>query len=162
MRWPVRGRAHERRVTEIGFYHLTRSTPEQALPALLGRTLDTGARAVVRCASAEQVRALDAALWRSTDPVWLPHGASGGPSPGRQPIWLTAGDDVPNGATFAFLLSGVGDVAALDGFARVFDLFDGGEEAQVAAARTRWTAAKAAGFTLAYWQQQQRGWKRAR
>ncbi|WP_264811938.1 DNA polymerase III subunit chi, partial [Gluconacetobacter johannae] len=36
-------------MAEIGFYHLTRSSLEQALPPLLGRTLDAGRRAVVRC-----------------------------------------------------------------------------------------------------------------
>ena len=33
-------------MTEIGFYHLTRAGPDQALPQLLGRTLAAGERAV--------------------------------------------------------------------------------------------------------------------
>ena len=41
---------------------------------------------------------------------------------------------------------------------RVFDLFDGNDEAAVAAARGRWKAAKAAGHSLTYWQQGARGW----
>ena len=36
-------------MTEIGFYHLTRTGPDQALPQLLGRTLAAGQRAVVLC-----------------------------------------------------------------------------------------------------------------
>ncbi|NVN13393.1 DNA polymerase III subunit chi, partial [Nguyenibacter vanlangensis] len=50
-------------MAEIGFYHLTRTTPEQALPALLGRTLESGRRAVLRCRDEARVRALDDALW---------------------------------------------------------------------------------------------------
>jgi len=148
-------------LTEVGFYHLTRSTVEEALPQLLGRTLEAGARAVVWCADAGQVKALDAGLWKSADPVWLPHGATGAESPARQPIWLTAGEDVPNGARFAFVLAG-GDVRGWERFERVFDLFDGGDEVAVAGARTRWVAAKEAGHALAYWQQQPRGWKKMR
>jgi DNA polymerase-3 subunit chi len=43
-------------MSEIGFYHLTRSTLEQALPQLLGRTLAAGERAVVLCPDAERRR----------------------------------------------------------------------------------------------------------
>jgi DNA polymerase-3 subunit chi len=42
----------------------------------------------------------------------------------------------------------------------VFDLFDGGDPAAVAAARQRWTAARAGGHTLTYWQQGPRGWEK--
>jgi len=48
----------------------------------------------------------------------------------------------------------------LGDFERVFDLFDGGDEAAVVAARGRWTAAKAAGRTLTYWQQAPRVWEK--
>ena len=45
-------------------------------------------------------------------------------------------------------------------FDRVFDLFDGTDEAAVASARERWSAAKAAGHALTYWQQGARGWEK--
>ena len=45
-------------------------------------------------------------------------------------------------------------------FDRVLDLFDGADEAAVAAARRRWATAKAAGHALSYWQQGQRGWEK--
>ena len=61
-------------MSDIGFYHLTRSTLEQALPQLLGRTLAAGERAVVVCGGPERVAALDAALWACAEPNWLPHG----------------------------------------------------------------------------------------
>jgi len=52
------------------------------------------------------------------------------------------------------------DSSRIAGFERVFDLFDGGDEAAVAAARARWRAAKAAGHDLTYWLQTPRGWEK--
>jgi DNA polymerase-3 subunit chi len=146
-------------MAEIGFYHLLRTGPDQALPRLLGRTLAAGQRAAVMCGSAERVAALDAALWLCPDPDWLPHGTAAAGDPDLQPIWLATDDAAPNGARFLFLLDSATS-ARLDAFDRVFDLFDGNDEAAVAAARTRWRAAKADGHALSYWQQTGRGWER--
>jgi DNA polymerase-3 subunit chi len=146
-------------VTEIGFYHLTRSGLEQALPQLLARTLVAGQRAVVLCGDAERMAALDEALWRCTSTDWLPHGTATDGDAHLQPIWLTTEDESPNGARFLFLVHGV-QSQQLGEFERVFDLFDGQDQVAVAAARERWSAAKAAGHTLAYWQQRDRGWEK--
>ena len=148
-------------MTEIGFYHLTRTGAEDALPVLLGRTLDAGKRAVVRCGAGVDPRALDEALWKVSEPLWLPHAATGGKYPDRQPIWITAGEDVPNKATFLFLL-GAQDALDVESFERVFDLFDGQDEIAVQAARGRWTTLKGQGHQLAYWRQDAKGWSRAR
>jgi DNA polymerase-3 subunit chi len=146
-------------MAEIGFYHLTRTSIDQALPPLLGRTLAAGQRAVIRCGSAERLSALDTGLWLSTNPDWLPHGTAATGQAERQPIWLTEADEAPNGARFLFLVDGSSSdrLAAYD---RVFDLFDGNDEDAVAAARRRWVAAKAEGHQLSYWQQAARGWER--
>ena len=146
-------------MAEIGFYHLTRTGPDQALPQLLGRTLGAGQRAVVMCATEERVAALDTALWLCPEPDWLPHGTSASGHADLQPIWLATDDAAPNGARFLFLLDGSAS-NRLAAFDRVFDLFDGSDPAAVAAARLRWTSAKAGGHTLSYWQQTARGWER--
>lgn len=147
-------------MAEIGFYHLTRTGIDQALPQLLGRVLEQGGRAVVLCGSEERRDALDASLWLSDRPDWLPHGTARMGHAELQPIWLTTADENPNGATFLFLLDGLSS-AHLSGYARVLDLFDGHDETAVAAARERWKAAKAAGHALAYWKQGARGWEKA-
>ncbi len=144
-------------MTEVGFYHLIRTGPDQALPPLLGRTLAAGERAVVRAGSEARVAALDEALWASQDPDWLPHGTARTGHAELQPIWLTTLEENPNGARFLFLLDGLG-CFDLPAWARVFDLFDGQDPAAVAAARARWTVAKDAGAVLAYWQQTEKGW----
>jgi DNA polymerase-3 subunit chi len=146
-------------MAEIGFYHLMRTSIDQALPPLLGRTLAAGQRAVIRCGSAERLAALDNALWLCADPDWLPHGTAATGRAAQQPIWLTEADEAPNGGRFLFLIDGSSS-DRLDTFDRVFDLFDGNDEAAVAAARGRWLAAKAAGHQLSYWQQAARGWER--
>ncbi len=151
-------------MAEIGFYHLTRTPLDQALPRLLGRVLQQEGRAMVLCAGPERLAALDASLWLSSDPDWLPHGTPAMGHAALQPIWLTTEDadpaaGAPNGARYLFLLEGA-ESAALAAFDRVFDLFDGHDEAAVAAARRRWAAAKAAGHALSYWQQGPRGWER--
>jgi DNA polymerase-3 subunit chi len=148
-------------MTEIGFYHLTRTGPDQALPQLLGRTLAAGQRAVVVCGSEERVAALDTALWLSESPDWLPHGTVASSNADLQPIWIATDDSAPNAARFLFLLDGA-ESGRLSAFERVFDLFDGRDEAAVEAARRRWTSAKAAGHVLTYWQQTQRGWEQKR
>jgi DNA polymerase-3 subunit chi len=145
-------------MSDIGFYHLTRTGPDQALPALLGRTLKAGKRAVIRCA-ADRVAALDAALWLCPEPDWLPHGTPAMGNADLQPIWITPDDDAPNGAQFLFLLDSLGS-ENLAAYERIFDLFDAGDAAAVAAARQRWSAAKAAGHGLTYWQQGPRGWEK--
>ena len=146
-------------MAEIGFYHLRRTGPDQALPQLLGRTLAAGQRALVLCGNGERVAALDDALWRCAEPDWLPHGTQADGDADIQPIWLTTEDASPNAARYLFLIDGAHS-GRLPEFDRVFDLFDGNDEAAVQAARERWTAAKNAGHTLNYWQQGARGWEK--
>ncbi|HTZ69524.1 MAG TPA: DNA polymerase III subunit chi [Acetobacteraceae bacterium] len=145
-------------MADIGFYHLTRTGPDQALPPLLGRTLAAGKRAVIRC-DAGRIAAIDTALWVCPDPDWLPHGTEAMGEADLQPIWITDRDEAPNGAGFLFLLDGR-DSAHIAQFERVFDLFDGGDANAVAAARARWKAARESGHTLTYWQQGPRGWEK--
>ena len=148
-------------MTETGFYHLTRTGALEALPRLLGRTLDAGQRALVLCATDAMLADVSTALWACTSPDWLPHGgADRSPAhPDWQPIWLATGLDgaAPNNARFLFLLGGA---APKPGFDRIFDLFDGNNEDELAKARQRWLAARAAGHRLTYWQQGERGWVR--
>src|SRR3954453_22828932 len=150
-------------MAEIAFCHLTRTPLDQAPPTLPGRVLAGAGRALVLCGAEERVAALDAALWLCTDPDWLPHGSKAMGHAAQQPIWLTAEDvgeaGAPNGARFLVLVDGA-ESARLAAFDRVLDLFDGADEAAVAAARRRWAAAKAAGHALSYWQQGDRGWEK--
>ena len=123
-------------MAEIGFYHLTRTSVIAALPPLLGRTLAAGERALILCASDQQVATIDDALWLSQNPDWLPHGTAATPHPEWQPIYVASVEINPADAGFLFLTFGAA-TPNLAGYKRVFDLFDGTDEAAVAAARER-------------------------
>lgn len=147
-------------MTDVAFYHLQTRPLESVLPKLLERTLAAGKRALVLAASAERVEALAAHLWTYEPDSWLPHGTSRDGSGENQPIWISDRDEVPNGASFLFLVDEA-SVADLGRFERCFDLFNGNDDAAVAAARRRWQACKSAGHSVTYWQQTPQGrWER--
>jgi DNA polymerase III subunit chi len=143
-------------MSEVGFYHLTRSTLAQALPQLLVRTLAAGQRALV-LGPASGLEALSAALW--AQPAWLPHGTAADGDPDLQPIWLSPVPDPLNGARFLFMVEGA-ETDRIGDFERVFDLFDGNSADAVAAARVRWKTTKDSGHSLAYWQQTETSWQK--
>jgi DNA polymerase-3 subunit chi len=144
-------------MTEVGFYHLLTMPLERALPRLLELGLKAGFRIVVLAGSPERVEHLDAALWSYDDASFLPHGSRRDGRPERQPIWLTESDENPNQADMLVLTDGAGS-ARLAEYRRCLDLFDGNDEAALAAARERWRGAKEAGHALTYWQQTATGW----
>jgi len=143
-------------VTEVNFYNLTRTPLERALPKLLEKVLAAGARAVVRAGSGERIEALNVALWTYDPGTFLAHGAAADGHAPMQPVWLTTGDENPNGATFLVLIDGM-EAADLGRFARCLDLFDGNDEAARIAARERWQAAKTAGHQVSYFAQEDDG-----
>ncbi|HEY5289669.1 MAG TPA: DNA polymerase III subunit chi [Caulobacteraceae bacterium] len=145
---------------EVWFYHLERAKLEQVLPELLEKTLARGWRALVRTPATERVDQLDAWLWSYRDDSFLAHGLASEPLADRQPILLTESAEIPNGAKALFLLDGAeaGDLAGLE---RCILIFDGGDEAAVAAARAQWTGFKSAGHPVAYWRQgETKGWEK--
>lgn len=141
----------------VDFYHLQVSPVEKALPQLLERILRTGGRAVVMAASEDRVESLANVLWTHNPASWLPHGTAKDGFTAQQPIWLTDREENPNAANFLVLTDGMASERMTD-FERCLDLFDGNHPEMVAAARTRWSAAKAAGHELHYWQQGNEGW----
>jgi DNA polymerase-3 subunit chi len=139
-------------MAEVLFYHLTERTIEQVLPGLLEKCLERGWRAAVQAGSRERLEALDAHLWMWRDDSFLPHSMTADGSEALQPVWLTTGEENPNGAQVRFLVDGAaaGDLAA---YRRAVFVFDGHAEEALAGAREAWVAAKAAGHDVTYWKQ---------
>src|SRR5260370_5767152 len=131
-------------MTEIGFYHLRTMPLERALPRIVERALAEGHRVVVIAGSAERVDHLDALLWTYDEASFLPHGCARDGNAESQPVWLTTADENPNRATMLVLLD-CRSSARLGDYARCCDIFDGTDDAAVAAARLRWRDANAAG-----------------
>ncbi len=145
---------------EVWFYHLERTSLETALPELLEKTLERSWRALVRTPSPERIDHLDGWLWSYRDDAFLPHGPEGEPLAERQPILLTTGLENRNGADVLFLIDGAepGDISP---YRRCILLFDGRDEAALAAARRRWSAFKAEGRDVSYWRQgETSGWRK--
>lgn len=148
-------------MTEVSFYHLQVQPLERALPKLLERALAAGFRVVVRVGTSERAEALAALLWTYDSNAFLPHGAERDGDAELQPIWITEKDENPNRADMLFLTDGAGS-DQMESFRRCLDLFDGNDADAVTAARDRWKAAKAQGFTLTYWRQSESGaWSQA-
>jgi DNA polymerase-3 subunit chi len=143
-------------MTEVRFYHLTRTPLEAALPHMLEKTLERGQRAVVMAGSDDRVEALSVQLWTYRDRTFLPHGDKRDGFPGYQPIWLTAEDENPNGAEVLFLTDGA-QSANIGAFTLCAVLFDGTAQEAVDQARALWKWAKDAGHEVTYWQQTDRG-----
>lgn len=148
-------------MTEVRFYHLTRTPLEAALPTLLEKTLAREGRAVVMATSEERVEFLADHLWRYQEKGFLPHGSKKDGYPEDQPIWLTVEDENPNGAGYLFLLEGALS-EKIESFELVAFLFGEADEQAVASAREQWRRLKDAGLWLTYWQQDARGaWQKA-
>ena len=145
-------------MTEIRFYHLQRQRLEDVLPALLDKARERGHRVVVQAGSADRVAALDALLWTWRPDNFLAHGSAAIGMAEEQPIWLTEHEECPNGADMLVLVDGA--AADIARYALACELFDGLDEEAVAEARRRWTAYKAAGHAMTYWQQGDRGWEK--
>ncbi|MCB1352506.1 MAG: DNA polymerase III subunit chi [Rhodobacteraceae bacterium] len=146
-------------MAEVLFYHLTASPLEQNLPFLLEKSLERGWKVVVRCGSQGGLAALDTHLWTYRDESFLPHGTAAGPHPERQPVYLTLGPEVPNGADVLMLVDGArATPEEMAGFARTCLLFDGGDPDIVQTARADWKAVTAAGLAAKYWAQEHGRW----
>lgn len=142
-------------MTEIRFYHMLQKRLDRALPEILAKALERGNRVVVKAGSRARVEALDSALWTYESDSFLPHGHIRDGFEKDQPVWLTAEEENPNGATVLILTDGAaGDVG---GYSLCCELFDGNDDTAVEAARARWTAYKEQGHDLSYFQQDENG-----
>ena len=145
-------------MTRVDFYHLQSQNLETVLPKLLEKAYGTGKSIVVRVGTAERVDFLNSLLWTYNDQSFLPHGSSKDGNAELQPIWLTSGTDVPNLASLLFLVDGAkAELAELEKFERIFNIFDGNLSEAVEQSRAFWKNLKAAGNECFYWQQDSSG-----
>lgn len=145
---------------EVAFYHLEQASLESTLAKLLAKALAAGFRVVVRGRSDERIESLNAALWTVDPASFLPHGSIRDGNAESQPIWLTAGDDNPNGASVLILVDGA-EAGDLSPYSRCLEIFDGNDETALKDARRHWAAHRSAGRLPTYWRQgPQGGWQR--
>ena len=142
--------------TEVLFYHLERQPLAKVLPSLLEKTVQRGWRAIVKSGSQERLDALDLVLWTYTEDSFLAHGTQKDGFAEQQPIYLTLGDESPNGAKVRFFVDGA-DFGDLTGLVRAIFMFDGTDDDATAKARLQWKAVKSANYPCTYWQQTPEG-----
>ena len=147
---------------EWWFYHLSRTSLEEAAGPLLEKCLARGWRVLAVSADQNRRAALDEALWTYDDDAFLPHGQAeaAGLDPARQPILITAAPDNTNHAAVALLMDGA-SVPVDAPFTRCMVMFDDGDAASRQKAREQFKAAKSAGLPARYFQQSPRGWQEA-
>lgn len=143
------------------FYHLTRRPLEAVLPQLVTRALGAGWRVAVRGTTEATLERLDAILWTSDSEGFLPHGQAGGPHDADQPVLLTLGHDLPNGAVCVMSVEGAElapeEVRRLE---RACVIFDGADAAALETARGQWRALTGAGIAAQYWSEESGKWEK--
>lgn len=147
-------------MTTVMFYHLTRSGAEQTIRVLLDRAVKQGWRVMIRSSDLATLDKLDARLWLQPEDDFLPHGLEGGPYDADQPVLLGQGAPV-NGAKGLILLDGAEPAEAEFGqLERVWILFDGNDQDQVARARGQWKRITDAGYAAQYWSEDSGKWEK--
>ena len=146
-------------MTEVWFYHLETQSLDAVLPVILQRSLDRGWRVAVQASSTERLQALDTVLWTYDDASFLPHAVMGDGNAALQPVLLTDGDGNPNGAALRIFVDRAPVASALEGqaYERAVLMFDGRDDEAVDDARRQWSALKAGGHVVTYWQQSDDG-----
>jgi DNA polymerase-3 subunit chi len=127
---------------------------------LLPRALGQGWRVMIRGTDSDALARLDAQLWLGGEDAFLPHGLQGGPHDADQPVLIGQGE-ITNDAKGLFLLDGAETSAAEAGaLERVWLLFDGGDGAALARARTQWKTLTDAGVAAQYWSEESGRWEK--
>jgi len=142
---------------QVDFYHLTQSTLDEALVMLVKKCQLAGKKVLIQCPR-PAAEAVDDALWTHEPESWLAHGLDDAPGAEHAGIWINStADGNQLSAEFLFLLHGA-ERSDIDSFERVFNLFDGRSEAQVAQAREQWRSWQASeGLTMRYFAQDDAG-----
>ncbi len=148
-------------MTEVLFYHLQNMPLEKVLPPLLEKSLARGWRVVVQASSEERVDALDGHLWTYRDDSFLPHATWRAADAAEQPVLLTIDAANPNRAQVRFLVDNASLPDDAAQYERLVLVFDGDDDDALAQARSAWSASKAQGHDVTYWQADEQGrWQR--
>ena len=144
---------------EIMFYRLEGSSLETTVTTFAERTLQRGGRLALRGTGAARLDMIDAHLWTYRDDAFLPHGQAGGAHDAEQPVLLTTGKEIANGAGTLLLVDGARlDIGELEDFERVALIFDGGDPQATQDAREDWRAVAATDHTAVFWAEEGGRW----
>lgn len=143
-------------MTDVRFYHLTKSPLEKALPALVAKIYETGSHSIIKTSSQERLDQLDSLLWTFSQTIFLPHGSKKTGRAEDQPIWLTIEEDNPNSSS-VLILCDQSETDQVKNYKICCEIFDGNDEIALQKSRVKWKDYKANGHDLSYWQQDEQG-----
>ena len=142
----------------IDFYHLTKSTLDEALPKLALKAYETGKKIKIKVGGELRVDFINSLLWTFDEESFLPHGVKKDGFAKDQPIYLSSDDDTPNDATLLFAVDGADiDPQNPQNFERIFYVFDGHNENELSKARQTWKTFISDEVEKHYWQQTELG-----
>lgn len=141
-------------MSRIDFYHLQKSTLDEALPKLVLKAYETGKKIKIKVGNDLRVDFLNTLLWTFEDESFVPHGVKKDGFADMQPVYISSDDDNPNDALFLFLVEAA-DVSVDNAlkFERIFYVFSGNNENELIKARNMWKAFADSDFERHYWQQ---------
>ncbi len=143
-------------VLAVNFYELALDPALKVVPPLALKAYEQGARAVILAANENSLEELNKAIWTFKQDAFIPHGTKADGKAERQPIYLTLTEENPNQATIAIITDG--RMPQLP-FERVYDIFDGTIETELASAKARQQAYQNSGAAVTYFKQNpQGGW----
>lgn len=142
------------------FYQISGQPPEDALTAILRKSLSSGLTVAVRGVSEPRMQALDKRLWCRPGDSFLPHGMAGGEFDSEQPVLLTADSAYTGAADSLVSIDGakVG-VEELSKFKRVSLIFEKRNPDDLNSARSHWKKFSETGCPLYYWSDETGSWK---
>lgn len=143
---------------DIQFYHLLSTPLEKALPKLVAMAYAKGMRVCI-VAQPSQHAMLDEVLWTYQKDSFLPHGLENEANAAFHPIIIASAPTRINAASLLILTDSslYNADAEMQGFERVFDMFNGNDSGAVEQARVRWKTYADAQVPLAYIKQRNNG-----
>ena len=149
--------AGAQKATQIDFYHLKDDKLALAVAMLADKAVASGHKMLVMTAQA-QIPAISEALWTTKPDSFLAHGCDDDEGAENAPVWITTQTDQNSiQAHFACVTDGMVP-ADINGFDRIFNIFDGTDDGAVQHARAQWKGwTSEPGFSCRYFAQDEQG-----
>lgn len=143
-------------MTNINFYHLTKTKIEVALPKLLEKIINKNLRTLVLGKHLDRMIWLDDILWTYDPNSFLPHSFENNENSKFQPIFLTCEENNVNNASVLILIDNVFP-KFIKSFDTCLNVFDGLDSDSLSKARENWKLSKSNGYNISYWKQKEKG-----
>jgi DNA polymerase-3 subunit chi len=141
----------------FSFYHLSKSTLEEALPKIMEKLLAAEGRAVLLFQNKEILKRIDEVLWSVGGTRFIPHCREDENDKDQNPVYLTTTEENPNNSNFLVLIAAV-QTEYFNKFEKNIIIFSNYDDNELNSARNLWKKLKSEGnFELKYFLQDDKG-----